>query len=104
MNLPQVLTDLVAAQNSSDSAAYANCFAETAIVLDEGKKHTGKASIKKWIAKANQEYTTKMRPLNFSAPEQILEAEISGSFPGSPIVITYQLTIKEGLIHSLKIG
>jgi ketosteroid isomerase-like protein len=46
MNLPEVLTDLMVAQNSSDSAAYANCFSETAIVFDEGKKHSGKAAIK----------------------------------------------------------
>lgn len=103
MNLPQVLTGLVDAQNSSDSTAYANCFAETAVVFDEGKKYTGKAAIKNWIAKANQQYNTKMRPLYYSAPKQTLEAEISGSFPGSPAVITYQFTIKEELIHSLKI-
>lgn len=103
MNLPKVLTDLVAAQNSSDSVAYANCFAETAIVFDEGKKHTGKAAIKNWIVKANEVYQTKMKPLDYSAANQTLEAEISGTFPGSPLVITYQFEIQEEKIHSLKI-
>lgn len=103
MNLPKVLIDLVAAQNSSDSEAYANCFSETAIVFDEGKKHSGKAAIKNWIAKANQEYNTKMKPLDYSATKQTLEAEISGTFPGSPLVIKYQFKIEEGQIQSLKI-
>lgn len=103
MNLPKVLTDLVAAQNSSDSEAYANCFSETAIVLDEGKRHTGKAAIKNWIAKANHEYNIKMKPLDYSATKQTLEAEISGTFQGSPLVITYQFKIEEGQIQSLKI-
>lgn len=103
MNLPKVLIDLVAAQNCSDSAAYANCFSETAIVFDEGKKHTGRSAINNWIAKANQVYKTKMKPLNYSATKQTGEAEISGTFPGSPLVLTYQFEIKEGKIQSLKI-
>ena len=103
MNLPKVLTDLVAAQNSADSVAYANCFAETAIVFDEGKKHTGQTAIRNWIAKANQVYQTKMKPLDCYPAKQTLEAEISGTFPGSPLVITYQFDIREEQIHSLKI-
>jgi ketosteroid isomerase-like protein len=104
MNLPKVLIDLIAAQNSADSVAYANCFAETAIVFDEGKKHTGKTAIKNWIARANQVYQTKMKPLDYSPTTQTLEAEISGTFPGSPLLITYQFKIQEGQIHSLKIA
>ena len=46
MNLPKVLADLVAAQNNADSSAYANCFSDTAVVYDEGKKHIGKEEIK----------------------------------------------------------
>lgn len=103
MNLPTVLTDLIAAQNSADSTAYANCFAETAIVFDEGKKHTGKAAIKNWIAKANETYKAKMKPLHYSPAKQTLEAEISGTFPGSPLVLTYQFEIQGEQIQSLKI-
>lgn len=36
MNLPKVVAELIKAQNDFDSLAYANCFTETAIVLDEG--------------------------------------------------------------------
>jgi ketosteroid isomerase-like protein len=103
MNLPEVLTDLMAAQNRSDSAAYANCFSETAIVFDEGKKHSGKAAIKNWITRSNQVYKTTMKTLYYSATKQTLEAEISGTFPGSPLVLTYQFKIKERQIQSLKI-
>ena len=103
MNLPKVLADLVVAQNNADSSAYANCFSDTAVVFDEGKKHIGKVAIQKWIAKANQVYKTVMKPLEYSATEQTLEAEISGSFPGSPLVLTYQFELKAGQIQSLKI-
>ncbi len=102
-NLPKVIQDLVKAQENFDSNAYANCFTETAVVFDEGKTHQGRKEIEKWIDKANREYQVTMKPLNYSETEQILEAEISGNFPGSPIVLNYQFEIIEQQIQSLKI-
>lgn len=104
-NLPKVITDLVKAQNNSDSVAYANCFTETAIVFDEGKTHKGKAEIQHWIAEANEKYKTVMKPIGFEdrGKTNILTAEISGTFPGSPALLKYYLEIMDGLIQSLKI-
>jgi ketosteroid isomerase-like protein len=103
MNLPKVVADLVETQNSFDSAAYANCFSETAVVFDEGKKHNGRKEIEQWIEKANNDYQAVMKPLEYSENEEILKAEVSGNFPGSPIVLSYHLKLEDGLIQSLKI-
>ena len=103
MNLPKVITDLTEAQNNFDSKAYADCFSETAIVFDEGKNHNGKKEIQEWIKKANEEYQAVMKPLEYSATEEILRAEVSGNFPGSPIVLFYHFKLQNGLIESLKI-
>lgn len=103
MNLPTVIADLVSAQNSFDSAAYAQCFTDTAIVFDEGKNHTGTAAIQQWIDKANKEYQATMKPIEYSASNETLKAEISGTFPGSPLVLTYQFQLSDGKIQSLKI-
>lgn len=103
MNLPIVISDLVKAQNNFDSTAYANCFTEAAVVFDEGKTYNGKAEIQNWIKKANDNYKVKMKPLEYSETEQMLKAEISGSFPGSPVVLTYHYEFKNDLIQSLKI-
>lgn len=103
MNLPKVISDLVKAQDHFDNAAYANCFTETAVVFDEGKTHNGKREIKNWIEKANQEYQVRMKPLAYSETEQTLKAEISGKFPGSPLVLTYHYEFKNELIQSLEI-
>lgn len=102
-NLPNVIADLVKAQNNFDSAAYADCFAETAVVFDEGKTHKGKKEIKKWIERANESYKAVMKPVAYSPNKQVLKAEISGSFPGSPLVLSYLFEIEEQVIHSLKI-
>jgi ketosteroid isomerase-like protein len=103
MNLPDVITELVKAQNNFDSTAYANCFTETAVVFDEGKTHYGKTEIKNWIDKANKEYQATMKPLEYSEAEHTLKAEVAGNFPGSPAVLTYYYEFEDGLIQSLKI-
>tara|TARA_R110002020_G_scaffold63170_4_gene168870 strand:- start:14795 stop:15109 length:315 start_codon:yes stop_codon:yes gene_type:complete len=103
MNLPNVIADLTKAQNSFDSTAYSNCFTETAIVFDEGKTHKGKKEIRKWIEKSNKTYKTEMKPIEFSAAENILTAKISGTFPGSPLTLSYRFEFKDGQIQSLEI-
>ncbi|KRB55585.1 hypothetical protein [Flavobacterium sp. Root186] len=106
MNLPEVIKDLVNAQNNFDSSAYTNCFSETAIVFDEGKNHKGKTEIKSWIEKATKEYNAKMKALSFEgdAEKGELKAEVSGTFPGSPLVLTYDFEFDGGYIGSLKIN
>ena len=103
MNLPKVVSDLIETQNSFDSVAYADCFSETAVVYDEGKTHKGRKEIENWIEKANKEYQATMKPLEYSEERQELKSEISGSFPGSPIVLTFHYEYQNGLIQSLKI-
>jgi len=103
MYLPTVITDLVKAQDNFDSLAYASCFSETAIVVDEGNTYKGRTEIRNWIDKANQQYRTIMKPIEFSETENILKAEISGDFPGSPAVLSYHFGFTDALIQSLKI-
>lgn len=103
MNLPKVVTELVKAQNEFDSLAYANCFTETAVVFDEGKTHYGRKEIGNWIEQANKQYQATMQPLEYSEAGRTLKTEVSGTFPGSPIIMIYQYEFKDGLIQSLKI-
>lgn len=105
MNLPKVILELVKAQDSFDSVAYANCFSVVAEVHDEGKTHIGRKSIQQWITEANEKYKTVITPLKYEEIEQkgILIAEASGEFPGSPIVLKYNFNFQEGLIESLSI-
>lgn len=102
--LPNIVAALVEAQNNFDSSAYADCFAETAVVFDEGKTHQGKTEIKNWIEEANQKYRAVMKPLEYSEAEQTLKAEVSGTFPGSPLVLTYRFEVKNEEVQSLRIG
>ncbi len=105
MQLPKLIARFVATQNNYDSEAYAECFTDSAIVHDEGKTHTGKAEIQQWIEEANEKYQSQMKPLNYeeSGPNGTLTAEVSGTFPGSPIMLQFHLGLKDDLIDSLKV-
>lgn len=103
MNAPEIISSLVRAQDNFDSKAYADCFTETAVVFDEGKTHTGRIEIAQWIAEANKTYKAVMKPLRYDEKENILEAEVSGTFPGSPAVLKYHFEFNEGFIKTLKI-
>jgi hypothetical protein len=105
MNLPDVITALVKAQNNYDAAAYAGCFTETALVFDEGKTHEGKNEIREWIAGANEAYKTAMKPIGYAGTGTagILKTEVSGTFEGSPVILSYHFELEANLIKSLKI-
>lgn len=105
MNLPKVVADLIEAQNKYDSAAYANCFSETAVVFDEGNTYEGRAEIQNWIDNANKKFKTVRNPLKYETfeTEDVLTAEISGNFEGSPVVLHYHFKIDDGQIQSLNV-
>jgi len=46
MNLPEIINRLLQAQAHFDNRAYADCFAEAAVVYDEDAMHEGKKQIR----------------------------------------------------------
>lgn len=44
-----------------------------------------------------------MEPLDYNERENILSAEISGSFPGSPIILKFHFEIIDEKIQQLKV-
>lgn len=103
MNLPDAISDLIQAQNEFDSLAYDNCFAETAVVIDEGKTYIGKNEIQQWIGDAHSRYAIRMEPIIYIETDTILKAEVSGTFDGSPVVLSYHFELAHGRIQSLTI-
>ncbi|MBK1442650.1 nuclear transport factor 2 family protein [Parapedobacter sp. ISTM3] len=105
MDLPKIITALINAQRDHDSAAYADCFSQTAVVFDEGRIYRGRTEIHDWIANANEKYQTVMQPVSFEGTEAtgVLTAAVSGTFPGSPAVLKFYVGIADDLIQSLKV-
>jgi hypothetical protein len=105
MEFPKLIQRFVETQNSHNSKAYVECFTDLAIVHDEGKTHNGKTAIRQWIEEANEQYQSSMVPLKYeeSGSTGLLTAEVSGTFPGSPVVLQFHFVLKNDLIDSLKV-
>lgn len=105
MNLPEIINRLLQTQNHFDSRAYADCFAETAVVYDEDAMHEGKEQIRQWNEATNDKYQTVLKPVDFRQDGNmaVLTAKVSGTFDGSPVLLDYYFEIENGLIKSLEI-
>jgi hypothetical protein len=106
MNLPDVISKLLQAQNDFNSAAYANCFSGSAVVFDEGKTYKGRSSIKQWIEDANEKYHTVLEPVDFTTAGKpsILTVKASGTFEGSPAKLKFHFELEREAIKSLKVA
>jgi hypothetical protein len=103
--IPTYIKAFIEAQQNHDSDAYAKSFTPNAEVFDEGETHHGHHEIKQWIKNANEKYNSKMEFIDYveQSSSGTLKAKVSGTFPGSPIVLTYELKFENSLISSLKI-
>jgi ketosteroid isomerase-like protein len=105
LKLPKVIETYVQASNESDLPNFISCFTDTATVFDEGEIRMGHSEIKKWFAKTRSKYQFKSEPLEITENKKhvIIKAKVSGTFPGSPITLSYRFEIKAGLIQDLRI-
>jgi ketosteroid isomerase-like protein len=63
VDLPRPIIIYIRAENRSDTAALAQCFAEDAVIRDEDKTIEGLAAIKGWKAETRKKYQHTIEPL-----------------------------------------
>lgn len=106
MNIQQnpLLARFVESMNARDSAAFIPCFAPEAIVEDEGHTHRGTAEIQAWIEEAFTKYqpVLEVASVTETATGAVITGSVSGTFPGSPVVLNYHLTIAQDKITAFK--
>ena len=92
--------------NGIDSAQVKDCFTPSATVHDEGGTYEGLASIECWLQETRKKYQFSSKPISVDTKEQqeIVVAEVSGEFPGSPIQLSYAFVLNGGKIQSLEIS
>lgn len=105
IKLPTVIDAFLQAKNAYDSNAFVACFADHAIVYDEGKEMCGTIAIKKWIADSNAKYQDIVTAMDIVERdnETVLTAQVSGNFEGSPVLLDFHFTISEGKVDRLSI-
>jgi len=105
LNLPKPVATYVAAVKARDVNMLALCFADDALVHDEGRGYRGLDAIKSWKQETETKYRYVMEPLDASVSGNIvkLHARLTGEFPGSPVEIDYVFTLANDKITSLEI-
>ena len=99
-----MLSRFVESMNHQDSTGFGACFAAGAIVEDEGKTHRGLDEIKTWIEAAFVEARPLLEVTEFHPADggSVITGIVSGTFPGSPVVLNYHLTHDADRITGLR--
>jgi hypothetical protein len=104
-DLPIPIAIYIAAANRGETEALAQCFAESAVVRDEGKTIEGLAAIKKWMIETKQKYQHTIEPLAATQKDgkTIVTNRLTGNFPGSPVELEFVFTLDRDQIVALEI-
>ena len=105
IDLPTPIAIYITAENSGDTEALAECFAENAVVRDEGHTFKGVDAIKQWKAETKKKYQYTVEPLTIAQEDGkiIVTNRLTGSFPGSPIELEFVFMLDGDKIVSLQI-
>ncbi|YCH20714.1 nuclear transport factor 2 family protein [Pseudomonas sp. D1-3] len=102
--LPEPIAADFAAEH--DPQALAHCFTAQAIMKDAGHTYAGIDAIKAFMAEASARYSATSVPFAIEPEDgvQLVRAEVTGNFPGSPLALSYRFRLERGLITSLEIS
>jgi SnoaL-like domain len=105
VDLPTPIAIYIAAENRGDAEALTQCFAEDAVVWDEGRTIKGLAAIKQWKAETRKKYQHTIEPLASTQKDgkTIVTNRLIGNFPGSPIELEFVFMLDGDRIASLEI-
>lgn len=106
VDLPSPIAAYMAASARLDADAILAPFAAEAVVRDERRTHKGRAAIRAWIVEAALGSAAVPTPLALArdGDVHVVTAEVTGSFPGSPITLAFRFTLAGDEIAALEIG
>ena len=105
VSLPRPLAAYLSAEATTDVESLADCFAPDAIVRDEGRTIQGLDAIKAWKRDTKAKYQYTVQPLDVVQDQAgvKMRARLTGTFPGSPIEVTYRFVLVNEKIAVLEI-
>jgi uncharacterized protein (TIGR02246 family) len=110
-SLPPVISEYLAASDRGDAEAIARCFAEDAVVVDEGQEWRGTAAIRRWRATVATAYQYTVQVTGAKALGETdghverhdVYIHLEGNFPGGQVDLTDRFALRDGRIASLEI-
>lgn len=106
IELPAPILGYFQAQNSGKTERFLDLFTADAVVADEGQEHRGDA-IRAWMDGAIAKYHPLHADVTGLEPEgreTVAIANVSGTFPSSPVQLRYRFTLQNDKIAALSIG
>ena len=106
MALSKSVVEYFAAANTNDPDRVAACFAEGAVVHDEGRDIHGRNAIRAWAKETRRKYRFHAEILNAeeAADRTVVTAHLTGDFPGNPVDLHYRFKLAGAEIIALEIG
>ncbi|MET0545661.1 MAG: nuclear transport factor 2 family protein [Caulobacterales bacterium] len=106
LQLPPSIAAYFEAKNQHDIDAMLKPFAEDARVKDEGETMIGCIAVRKWMEDTTRKYRVTVEPetREREGDRIVVRALVSGSFPGSPVRLTYRFGLRAEQIANLEIG
>ena len=108
--LPPVISGYLAASDRGDAEALVRCFAEDAVVVDEGQEWRGTAAIRRWRDTVATAYDYTVQVTGAKAVGEVDGVErhdvylhLEGNFPGGEVDLTDRFALRDGRIARLEI-
>ena len=104
--LPPPIADYFAASNAHDAEALAALFTADARVHDEHADHRGRDAIRDWAAGTFRQYANVLTPREAEdrGDATVVKTGVAGTFPGSPIELSFRFVTDGDAIRELEIG
>lgn len=95
-----------AAAEAGDIDSLVDCFTDDAWVLDEDRRHEGRAAIRAWRehAASAYTYTLDIRGATETGPDEYrVDTHLEGDFPGGVVDLSHVFALRGELIAGLQI-
>ena len=105
MNLPFPIQAYFDADERNDGEALIQTFAPDAVVRDEGQSYDGRSAIGAWWrdAKATSQFRHDLLDAADRGDTTEVRVQVSGEFPGSPVILTFTFRLRDNHILALEI-
>ena len=104
--LPEIVTNYLAAHRVHDVDVAIQSFAPDAVVIDDGKTYAGVEAIWAWLARSSTEYKYTIEitaATQFDDAHFVATHHLTGNFPGGEVDLDYKFALSDSLIDHLTI-
>lgn len=106
VHLPPAVQDFFDGKNTRNLPLALSGFSSDPVVKDEYHEYIGPDAIAEWLKSSTVQYDDQVTVQGIEADgtDVVVLGKVSGTFPGSPIILQFRFAIAEGKILQLAIA